>query len=135
MKNEAVKSEAGFLSANIIISIVVLYLVSVTMIYLVTKSFNLVIMQTLWYIVGSVGIAIIRLFDTKLIEKYAIWLYFGGILSLVAVLLFGSNINGAQRWLKFGPVSLQTSEFMKIFLCVVFGTCHRKASSDKTTCQ
>lgn len=115
MKNEAVKSEAGFLSANIIISIVVLYLVSVTMIYLVTKSFNLVIMQTLWYSVGSVGIAIIRLFDTKLIEKYALWLYLGGILSLVAVLFFGSNINGAQRWLKFGPVSLQTSEFMKIF--------------------
>ncbi len=41
-------------------------------------------------------------------------LYPGTCLLLVITRLMGPNINGAHRWLKFGPVSFQTSEFAKL---------------------
>ena len=33
---------------------------------------------------------------------------------LAAVLMFGTNVNGARRWFRLGPFSLQVSEFAKI---------------------
>lgn len=38
---------------------------------------------------------------------------------MVAVLLFGTEINGAARWLHVGPIALQPSEFMKPAFAVV----------------
>ena len=48
-----------------------------------------------------------------------IWL-FAGLLMLVLVLIPGPGIkvNGSQRWLALGPLTLQASEFAKLFLVV-----------------
>lgn len=40
--------------------------------------------------------------------------YVGTILALVMVLLFGHEVNGATRWIRVGPISLQMSEFAKV---------------------
>jgi len=42
------------------------------------------------------------------------WLYVLGVALLVSVLLFGDVAQGAQRWLKLGPVKFQPSELAKI---------------------
>ncbi len=42
------------------------------------------------------------------------WLYVLGVVLLVCVLLFGDTAQGAQRWLRIGPVKFQPSEFVKI---------------------
>lgn len=44
------------------------------------------------------------------------WLFLGGILMLIGVLLFGDIGKGAQRWLEFGPIRFQPSELMKLVL-------------------
>lgn len=36
------------------------------------------------------------------------------LLSLLAVLLIGTEVNGSMRWLRLGPVNLQPSEFAKL---------------------
>ena len=41
-------------------------------------------------------------------------LFIGNILLVLSVELFGNEINGSKRWLDFGFLSLQPSEFMKI---------------------
>jgi cell division protein FtsW len=51
-------------------------------------------------------------------EKGSPWLYFFGLLLLAIVLLpgVGKTVNGATRWVALGPLNLQTSEFMKLFM-------------------
>jgi len=52
--------------------------------------------------------------DTRFWLAIAYPLYGGALLLLIAVELFGATRMGAQRWLEFGPLSLQPSELMKI---------------------
>ena len=51
-------------------------------------------------------------------HKSSTWLYFVGLGLLVLVFIpgLGREANGATRWVAAGPLSLQTSEFMKLFL-------------------
>jgi rod shape determining protein RodA len=72
--------------------------------------------QILWITVGlSIFIILLR-FDYKKIAKYSYFYYFAGLCVLVIVLFFGVSIRGTRRWLDFGPVSFQPSEFIKIIL-------------------
>ncbi|MDR6981876.1 cell division protein FtsW [Rheinheimera pacifica] len=45
-------------------------------------------------------------------------LLFTGLALLVAVLLFGRNVNGSTRWLAIGPIGLQSAEPAKLFFFV-----------------
>ena len=48
-----------------------------------------------------------------------IWLFFGlALLVLVLIPGIGIKVNGSRRWLDLGPLTLQVSEFSKLFLVV-----------------
>ena len=51
-------------------------------------------------------------------QELAPWLFLAGVVLLVVVLIphVGRLVNGAQRWLPLGPVNLQPSELMKLFV-------------------
>jgi cell division protein FtsW len=53
---------------------------------------------------------------TKWWQRLAPWLFAGGALLLVAVLIpgIGKSVNGSRRWLSLVVVNLQPSEFMKL---------------------
>ena len=65
----------------------------------------------------SLGLALMYVManiDYHIWEKYAVAAYFLSVLLSVAVILFGEEYNGSKRWLSFGPLSFQPSEFAKI---------------------
>lgn len=68
----------------------------------------------------AVGIGLVVMFTVAMIDynriiNFAPFFYAIGIILLIAVLLFGKEINGNKNWLQIGPVSLQPSELAKIF--------------------
>lgn len=49
------------------------------------------------------------------------WLYLGGVILLIAVLVMGEIGKGAQRWLDLGVVRFQPSEIMKLAVPMMMG--------------
>lgn len=56
---------------------------------------------------------VISMLPERWIWRFSVVLFGGCVLALILVLLTGSEIKGAQRWLHIGPFSVQPSEFIK----------------------
>lgn len=71
--------------------------------------------QLLW-ITLSIPIIIFTLFISgKFYERFASIFYLICICSLLGLFVFGTEINGAKSWYRFGAIGLQPSEFAKAF--------------------
>lgn len=68
---------------------------------------------------GIVLMVILSLVDYTWLLKFYWIFYLGGNALLLAVLLFGENVNGATRWIRIG-IQFQPSDVMKIVLIVFF---------------
>lgn len=107
---------------KIIIPLIIFTLISVITIYSAQKMLsstynNLFIKQILWYILGYICLIGLSKSKNNLLYKYCDIFYLFGIISLVLVLFFGTESNGARCWFTIpGIGSIQPSEFMKIFL-------------------
>ncbi len=60
-------------------------------------------------------IILILFFNSKFYEQFASVFYIISLVVLAGVLVFGKKINGATSWYNFGGISLQPSEFAKVF--------------------
>ncbi len=68
--------------------------------------------------VGVVAAIIAAAAPARFWHQAAPWLFAGTVVLLVAVLVpgVGSSVNGARRWLRCGPISVQPSEIAKLTL-------------------
>ena len=71
------------------------------------------IQQLLGVAVGFVGLKFLSNFHYKKLMTYTLPFAFFVIIMLVLVKVAGVTVNGAQRWINIGPMSLQPSEFAK----------------------
>lgn len=78
--------------------------------------FNLLMQQALRGGVGLVLMLILARIDYRVWQGPSFWLAAGTFLLLLLVLIpgIGQVHKGAQRWLSFGPVSIQPTEFARI---------------------
>ena len=70
--------------------------------------------QMLWIAIAFVLIVIILIIDGRAYEVLAYPIYIATILLLVAVLLFGKEVNGARSWFEFGNLRFQPAELTKL---------------------
>lgn len=71
--------------------------------------------QVLWLLLGVfVFLLFFLVVDYHFLTDHAFLLYLLTILVLIAVLLFGQEINGSRSWLRIGGIGLQPSELAKI---------------------
>jgi len=69
--------------------------------------------QIIWGATGVIIALVITLIDYRRIYDLSVYFYLGSMILLVLTLVFGRIINGT-RWLRFGSIGIQTSEFTKI---------------------
>ena len=107
-----------------VLSIVVMFLVIIGVMAVFSASvpkcinsgispLHFTLMQMIGVVIGYLGLRVLVNFDYKklvnLTNGFAVFV----IALLAIVLMKGDVINGAQRWISIGPLSLQPSEFAK----------------------
>lgn len=70
--------------------------------------------QCVWIGASWIMATVVLLLERRLFHMFAYPAYILGILLLLAVLMFGKEINGAKAWFELGSVRLQPVEFVKI---------------------
>src|SRR5574344_98997 len=112
---------------SIIIPLIIMMIISVITVnsasILLGGSYtSLAIKQVFWFILGFGIVFLVMFMGNDYIYKHAWILYILGVLSLVALLIFGHPINNAKCWFVIPKLgTLQPSEFMKIILIIVLG--------------
>lgn len=74
--------------------------------------------QQLWIAISVFVAIFILLLNKRFFADFAYHYYILMILVLLAVLLFGKEINGAKAWFQFGSFKIQPAEFAKIATCL-----------------
>ena len=74
--------------------------------------------QGVYALVGIGAMLLTARSDFRALKHLAPALVLAGIGVLVAVLAIGTTVNGARRWISFGPAAFQPSEFAKFAFCV-----------------
>ena len=82
--------------------------------------------QSLWNLLGLAAMTYLASVNPRQLFRSSMATYLAGILLLVAVLVVGRRIGGAQRWLVVAGLSFQPSELMK-WLTLLFVS-HRLGS-------
>lgn len=73
-----------------------------------------------WTCIGIFVYFIASFIDYRKYGKYYRFIYAANILMLAAVYIFGDEAKGAKRWIDLGVVSVQPSEFAKLFFILTF---------------
>ena len=80
-------------------------------------------------LVMMLGIAMV---DIRLLAKLS-WPAYGlGIALLLVVMLAGHTGLGAKRWIDLGPIEIQPSELMKLFLAMALADYFKRATPEQT---
>ena len=69
-------------------------------------------------VAGPLVFLIFKLLDVKLFQDLSWLFYIINIFLLIALKFLGTTVLGSQRWIKLGPLSIQPSEFAKVFLII-----------------
>jgi cell division protein FtsW len=82
------------------------------------QSHYFLMRHALFLMVGVIAGLIAFRISLRQWQQLAPWLFMTGLVLLIVVLIpgLGREVNGAQRWLPLGPVNLQPSELMKLFV-------------------
>ena len=100
------------------ISIVLITMFGIINIYLAKKATTggmlFPVKQSVFFIASIVLLYFVLAIDYSIIKAFTPIFYWTSIALLVLVLIIGSTINGAQGWIRLGPLSFQPAELAKI---------------------
>ncbi|RTE86318.1 MULTISPECIES: putative lipid II flippase FtsW [Gammaproteobacteria] len=82
------------------------------------NPFHFVFRHSFYLLVSGFMATVTLLVPTAIWDRHNLFLCVVAIVMLMAVLVIGHTVNGATRWLKVGPLTLQVAEFAKLFFFV-----------------
>ena len=78
--------------------------------------------QVVFFVIAYMMMFAVAQVRLQMLERWAPWLYLGGIGLLLLVLYFGTGAKGAQRWLSLGGFRFQPSEILKLAVPIAVAT-------------
>lgn len=117
----------GEIDYGIFYTVILLVAIGVVMVYSASSYYAMFInkdsmyylkRQLAWVVIGMIAMMFTMSFDYHKLKKYTITMMIGCIPLLIAVFFF-PGVNGAQRWIQFGPFSFQPSDLAK-YVVVLF---------------
>ncbi|HZV11923.1 MAG TPA: putative lipid II flippase FtsW [Candidatus Kapabacteria bacterium] len=118
-------SDIGYVDLPLLLSVLALLIFSVAFVYSASSAYADMKFHSSEYLFWLhairvlIGIAVIFVFariDYRKWKKLTKPAMFAAIACLMIVLVVGTRIKGASRWIHFGPVNFQPSEFAKFAL-------------------
>ena len=107
------------------ISMVLITMFGILNIYLSKKAavggMGFPIKQSVFFIASIILLYFVLAIDNSIIKVFTPIFYWASIALLILVLIIGSTINGAQGWLRLGPLSFQPAELAKIATVMMLG--------------
>ncbi|MEQ3697600.1 MAG: putative lipid II flippase FtsW [Pseudomonadales bacterium] len=91
------------------------------------------IRHAIYLLIGLVGLSVAAFIPLKDWYALSFPLFIAGVVLLVAVLFFGTSVNGSQRWIRLAGFSLQPSEFMKVGMVLFIARYITKFQQDLST--
>lgn len=79
---------------------------------------SFVIKQAGFFVLNLAMFFGLQWFDYRRLQTLAKPIYIFTILLLLAVMFVGTSALGAQRWIQIGPITIQPSEFSKLFMII-----------------
>jgi len=76
-------------------------------------QFHFLKLQAIWLVASVIIGTIIYLIDYRKLAKLSMPALIVVIGLLLAVLIFGDDVNGSKRWFSLGPIPVQPAEFLK----------------------
>jgi rod shape determining protein RodA len=105
------------LDPPLLLGLLLLSLIGLIVLYSASnQDMALIIRQCTRLGLGFLVMVIVAQIPPHYFRVIAPWLFFGGLVFLVLVLLIGKTGKGAQRWLDIGIIQFQPSEMMKIIV-------------------
>ncbi len=111
---------------TLLITVLVLAAIGITVIASATHAnmadlqnrFDFVVRQSVFFFVGLTAAGFGLRFDYRKLYRWVPLLYCVNALILLVVKFAGTSALGAQRWIQIGPITLQPSEFAKLFMII-----------------
>lgn len=106
----------------LILKIFLIIGLSLTAVYTATsyRTMSYFKKEIIWTCLGVFVYYVVSFIDYRKYGKYYRLIYVANILMLAAVYVFGDEAKGAKRWIDLGIISVQPSEFAKLFLVLTF---------------
>ncbi|MCL2390768.1 MAG: rod shape-determining protein RodA [Endomicrobia bacterium] len=107
-------------------ALVILVLIGVFAIY--SASFNYgvsskyITVQTAAFFLGLICMFVAAGLNYQYYKQFDKVIYIFSLVLLVSVLIFGVTVNGAKRWISFGPLSFQPVEITKLIYILVISS-------------
>jgi rod shape determining protein RodA len=76
----------------------------------------------MWFALGVVGFTVAAAFDYRWLRTFSWLIYLGTLAGLIATLVIGVTINGAQRWISIAGLQFQFSEVAKVLVIAVLAS-------------
>jgi cell division protein FtsW len=104
------------IAANLFGLLMILSASSVTALYQYGSSWYQFRLQALWFVIGCCAMFVMSRYSYEKLSKWMKLILFVSAGLMVAVLIpgLGVSVNGSSRWIGWGPLRMQPSEFVKL---------------------